>query len=244
MGDAAFGARTNAAALRPSFHTHADEADEHTVVLFRAEQRKESKAQSEMECSGRIGKELVECARDAEASGCTAEAVGGDTRHLRGTIKGPEGSPYEGGVFVVDIVITDQYPFAPPKMKFETRVWHPNVSSQTGAICLDILKDQWSPALTIKTALLSLQALLSSAEPDDPQDAEVAAMYKSDPEAFARTAKFWTDSYAKPSDGAGSEGEAVGRLTEMGFELEAVRDALARAGGSEEGALERLLGGS
>jgi len=48
-------------------------------------------------------------------------------------------------------------------------VWHPNISSQTGAICLDILKDQWSPALTIKTALLSLQALLSAPEPSDPQ---------------------------------------------------------------------------
>jgi len=78
----------------------------------------------------------------------------------------------------VDIVIPDGYPFEPPKCKFLTKVWHPNVSSQTGAICLDILKDQWSPALTIKTAMLSLQALLCSPEPSDPQDAEVAEMYK------------------------------------------------------------------
>ena len=63
----------------------------------------------------------------------------------------------------------DQYPFVPPKMRFRSRVWHPNVSSANGAICLDILKDQWSPALTLKTALLSLQALLSSPQPDDPQ---------------------------------------------------------------------------
>lgn len=62
-----------------------------------------------------------------------------------------------------------RYPFEPPKMRFETKIWHPNISSQTGAICLDILKDQWSPALTIKTALLSIQALLSAAEPTDPQ---------------------------------------------------------------------------
>ena len=51
---------------------------------------------------------------------------------------------------------------------------HPNISSQSGAICLDILKDQWSPALTLKTALVSIQALLSAPEPDDPQDAVVA----------------------------------------------------------------------
>jgi ubiquitin-conjugating enzyme (huntingtin interacting protein 2) len=58
------------------------------------------------------------------------------------------------------------------------------VSSQTGAICLDILKDKWSPALTIKTALLSLQALLCAAEPDDPQDAEVADMFKTNRALF------------------------------------------------------------
>lgn len=67
----------------------------------------------------------------------------------------------------------NQYPFVPPKMRFVTKVWHPNVSSANGAICLDILKDQWSPALTLKTALLSLQALLSSPEPADPQASSI-----------------------------------------------------------------------
>ena len=74
----------------------------------------------------------------------------------------------------MDIIIPPDYPFKPPKMKFDTKIWHPNVSSQTGAICLDILKNEWTPALTIRTALISLQALLCSPEPDDPQDAEVA----------------------------------------------------------------------
>ena len=68
-------------------------------------------------------------------------------------------------------------------------VWHPNISSQTGAICLDILKDQWSPALTMKTALISLQALLCTPEPSDPQDAEVANMYLSNMEQFVSQAK-------------------------------------------------------
>lgn len=69
-------------------------------------------------------------------------------------------------------------------MKFEIRIWHPNISSQTGAICLDILKDEWSPALTIRTALISLQALLCNPEPDDPQDAQVASQYKNKKRAF------------------------------------------------------------
>jgi Ubiquitin-conjugating enzyme len=57
-------------------------------------------------------------------------------RHLKGNIKGPEGSVYDGGIFYVDIIIPPQYPFEPPKMKFITKVFHPNISSQTGAICL------------------------------------------------------------------------------------------------------------
>ncbi len=61
-----------------------------------------------------------------------------------GTVLGPSGTPYEGGVFQVDILIPVNYPFEPPKMRFDTKVWHPNVSSQNGAICLDILKNEWS----------------------------------------------------------------------------------------------------
>jgi ubiquitin-conjugating enzyme (huntingtin interacting protein 2) len=68
----------------------------------------------------------------------------------------------------VDINIPPDDPFKPPKMKFDTKIWHPNVSSQTGAICLDILKNEWTPALTIRTALISLQALMCCPEADDP----------------------------------------------------------------------------
>lgn len=102
-------------------------------------------------------------------AGISAEIVNKNMQHWIGRLSGPEDTPYEGGIFTVDIKIPDQYPFAPPKVTFNTRLWHPNVSSQTGAICLDILKDQWSPAMTIRTVLLSLQALMCAPEPDDPQ---------------------------------------------------------------------------
>lgn len=61
---------------------------------------------------------------------------------------GPSDSPYSGGVFFVNIHFPPDYPFKPPKVQFATKVYHPNVNSQ-GSICLDILKEQWSPALTI-----------------------------------------------------------------------------------------------
>lgn len=77
------------------------------------------------------------------------------------------------------------------------QIWHPNISSVTGAICLDILKDNWAAAMTLRTVLLSLQALLSQAEPDDPQDAVVASQYKENHDMFILTAKHWTNVYAK-----------------------------------------------
>ena len=86
--------------------------------------------------NGRLSKELKEVSKDDKTSGVKAVAVGGDLRQLKGRINGPVGSPYQGGVFDIDIQIPKQYPFEPPKMKFTTKIWHPNISSQTGAICL------------------------------------------------------------------------------------------------------------
>jgi len=141
-------------------------------------------------------KELQDNSKNSKQQQVEARMVGDNLRKWKGKIFGPADTPYEGGTFIVDIEIPADYPFKPPKMKFETKLWHPNVSSQTGAICLDILKNEWTPALTIRTALISLQALLCAAEPDDPQDAVVANQYKSDKKAFDNQAKQWVQEYA------------------------------------------------
>jgi ubiquitin-conjugating enzyme (huntingtin interacting protein 2) len=146
---------------------------------------------------------------------------------------------YEGGTFHIDIQIGASYPFEPPKMKFLTKVWHPNVSSASGAICLDVLKDQWSPALTLKTALLSCQALLAAPEPDDPQDAVVARMYVDERSTFDETAREWTKKYATENQAD----PAVSELMEMGFSESAVLKAMTKCGGDKTRALEELLGG-
>ena len=111
-------------------------------------------------------------------------------------------------------------------MKFDTKIWHPNISSQTGAICLDILKDEWSPALTIRTALLSLQALLCVPEPNDPQDAVVAGEYKEDRKKYIEHAQEWVKKYASPVINEGK----INRLTEMGFTRQQVVGALEKNG--------------
>ena len=106
------------------------------------------------DCGARVSKELAECQKDttrssiifllliilssdSSGSGSGITVVAQESiRHLQGTIKGPDSTPYDGGVFQIDIVIPDGYPFEPPKMKFLTKIWHPHISSQTGAICL------------------------------------------------------------------------------------------------------------
>ncbi|EEF33696.1 ubiquitin-conjugating enzyme E2, putative [Ricinus communis] len=97
--------------------------------------------------SKRILKELKDLQKDPPTS-CSAGPVAEDMFHWQATIMGPSDSPYAGGVFLVTIHFPPDYPFKPPKVAFRTKVFHPNINSN-GSICLDILKEQWSPALTI-----------------------------------------------------------------------------------------------
>ena len=165
--------------------------------------------------------------------------VNDDIRHWKGKISGASDTPYEGGTFIIDIVIPQDYPFKPPKMKFDTKIWHPNISSVTGAICLDILKNEWTPALTIRTALISLQALMCSPVPTDPQDAQVANQYMGDINAFNETAKQWVQTYAMPN---GQLNAKIKELVEMGFSEEKAKSALEKTDNNVEQALNILLG--
>ena len=99
-------------------------------------------------------------------------------------------------------------------MKFITKVYHPNVSSASGAICLDILKDAWSPVLTLKSTLISLQSLLCSPEPNDPQDAEVAKHYMTSKTSFEDTATYWTHIYAGGPGAKEKKDKAAGKVTD------------------------------
>uniref|UniRef100_A0AC11EJD3 Ubiquitin conjugating enzyme E2 D4 n=1 Tax=Ovis aries TaxID=9940 RepID=A0AC11EJD3_SHEEP len=103
--------------------------------------------------------------------------------HWQATIMGPNDSPYQGGVFFLTIHFPTDYPFKPPKVVFTTKIYHPNINSN-GSICLDILRSQWSPALTVSKVLLSICSLLCDPNPDDPLVPEIAHTYKADREKY------------------------------------------------------------
>ena len=144
--------------------------------------------------SKRISKEARDMQTDPP-DGCTAGPYENDIYHWKAFISGPSNSPYEGGLFALDINFPRDYPFKPPTVQFQTRILHPNVNS-SGNICMDVLKQTWSPALTTTKVLLSISSLLCDPNPDDPLDPEVGVLMKKDRQAFDAKAREWTEKYA------------------------------------------------
>jgi ubiquitin-conjugating enzyme E2 D/E len=144
----------------------------------------------------RIQKEIVDLKSDPPAN-CSAGPTGNDPYLWEAAILGPEDSPYSGGVFALTIQFPVDYPFKPPHIQFKTKIYHPNINAQ-GMICLDILKGQWSPALTVSKVLLSICSLLTDPNPSDPFVPEIARLYTSNRPAYEVEARKWTLLYANP----------------------------------------------
>ena len=142
----------------------------------------------------RIQKELLNLQTDPPSS-CSAGPIGEDLFKWQATIMGPEDSPYDGGIFMLTINFPQDYPFKPPKIKFDTKIYHCNINAN-GGICLDILKDQWSPALTISKVLLSICSLLTDPNPDDPLVPDIANQFRKNRAQFDMTAREYTIKYA------------------------------------------------
>ncbi|AMD22207.1 HGL133Cp [Eremothecium sinecaudum] len=129
--------------------------------------------------------------------GISAEPHEDNLRYFDVSIEGPQQSAYENGVFKLELYLPDEYPMEPPKVRFLTKIYHPNID-RLGRICLDVLKTNWSPALQIRTVLLSIQALLATPNPNDPLANDVAQDWIADEDAAIAKAKEWTSLYASP----------------------------------------------
>ena len=143
----------------------------------------------------RIQNELKKIIEDPPSNCSAGPKDDSDLFNWQATLLGPTESPYEGGMFNLDIKFPQEYPFKPPKIYFTTRIYHPNINS-SGGICLDILKDQWSPALTIAKVLLSICSLLTDPNPDDPLVIPIAELYKNNIEEYKLKARTYTLQYA------------------------------------------------
>ena len=142
----------------------------------------------------RIIKETERLVTDP-VSGIIATPHEENLRYFDVSLEGPPGTPYEGGVFKLELFLPEDYPMTAPRLRFLTRIYHPNID-RLGRICLDVLKDHSSPAMQIRTILLSVPALLSSPSPDDPLANDVAAIWKDNEPLAVQTAKEWTEKYA------------------------------------------------
>ncbi|KAL0369930.1 UNVERIFIED_CONTAM: Constitutive photomorphogenesis protein 10 [Sesamum angustifolium] len=106
------------------------------------------------------------------------------------------GTPYEGGIFFLDITFPSDYPFKPPKVVFKTRIYHCNVDS-AGNVSLDILKDGWSPALTISKVLVALRSIFTNPDAYKPLVEGIAHLYLADRSKHDELAAEWTLRFAR-----------------------------------------------
>nr|CCA22506.1 ubiquitinconjugating enzyme E2 putative [Albugo laibachii Nc14] len=127
----------------------------------------------------RLRKELQELRRNPE-SDMVLYPQEDTIINWKAFIKGPQDTPFEDAVFELAIQTTSLYPMEPPKMKFITKIFHPNVHFKDGSICLDILKKEWSPAWTLRAACLAVTSLLSDPAADSPLNCDAGNMIRAD----------------------------------------------------------------
>ena len=143
----------------------------------------------------RIQKDLDDL-KNEPVMNCSASPINNnDLLNWEATIIGPTKSPYAGGVFNLSIIFPERYPFKPPKVKFLTKIYHPNID-RLGNICLDILNVNWSPVISVTKLLLSISSLLTDPNPNDPLLKEAATLYLNNRAEFDKKAREYTIRFA------------------------------------------------
>ncbi|NWX18483.1 UBE2T enzyme, partial [Aegotheles bennettii] len=152
-----------------------------------------------MQRASRLRRELALLATEPPP-GITCWQHESQAGELRAQILGGVDTPYEKGIFNLEIVVPERYPFEPPKIRFLTPIYHPNIDS-AGRICLDVLKlppkGAWRPSLNISTLLTSIQLLMAEPNPDDPLMADISSEYKYNKQLFLLNAREWTEKHAR-----------------------------------------------
>jgi ubiquitin-conjugating enzyme E2 D/E len=145
-----------------------------------------------------IDKQILLLEQNAETTKLSITLISADDlRHYQATIRGPVDSPFEDGMYLLDVKLASEYPFKPPKITFLTRIFHPNIR-EDGAIYLSKLYDEWNPTLTIEKVLLSIQSLLTSPDTNVLMtgNKEAARLYLQDRNKYDQHVRLYTQKYA------------------------------------------------
>jgi ubiquitin-protein ligase len=142
-----------------------------------------------------VSKELQTYQESDEELPFTIDADGDDITKLRVTLNAPAGTPYENGIFFLKLTVPPGYPTSPPSIKFETKIWHPNIQ-EDGTICLDQLKSSWTPRYSLKHAVEFIYSLLEHPNWETPLVTAIGAQQEKDPQEFEKQARAWTSQYA------------------------------------------------
>ncbi|XP_061668799.1 ubiquitin-conjugating enzyme E2 T isoform X1 [Syngnathoides biaculeatus] len=151
-----------------------------------------------MQRASRLKKELAMLTTEPPP-GITCWRIEDRIDDLRAQILGSAGTPYEGGVFSLELKIPERYPFEPPKIRFLTPIYHPNIDT-SGRICYEALKlppkGAWRPSLNLSTLLTSIQLLMAEPNPDDPLMADIASEFRYNKQLFLQKARKYTEAHA------------------------------------------------
>jgi ubiquitin-protein ligase len=157
----------------------------------------------------RIMREIEEFMADHED--WMSLAVDGDSPdYLIAHIEGPPSTPYSAGVFQISIEFPTDYPYRPPKCRFLTEIYHPNIDA-TGEIGIDILNSRWSSCLTVETVLVSIISVLSSPIFEVPLVPEITETYLRDKNQHEENARVFAHTYAKPEIALAAQAVRFGR---------------------------------
>lgn len=146
--------------------------------------------------SKRLGKELASLQKSPVAGAEISLASDDDLTQWTIILDGPKSTPYANGKFEVCFAFPENYPFKPPEILFKTKIYHPNIKTDTGEICNDVINEGWGPTMNVRHCINTLNEMLENPNADSPVEESIATMLREKPKEFEKTAKKWTKDHA------------------------------------------------
>ncbi|KAK3929345.1 Ubiquitin-conjugating enzyme E2 1 [Frankliniella fusca] len=184
---------------------------------------------------------LKDIARLAKSTSDIFLLDGSDMTSIKAAIAGKVGTPFEGGMFSVTISIPTEYPFKYPKFHIKDKIFHPNVHPYDGRVCVDLLKEKWSPSITLYAACEVIQALMGEPNPDSPLNVDAACMMGKNREMYDRTALTWTKHFASGVHSYPPYEEMIQQVTELNGSKKAAIKLLTAASWDVEVACNQVI---